>query len=150
MSTITLCSYLCIRIPVCWLQYRCLGPLNIKILLHGFCHFITRIRPKKTYITLCFGGWHASFWGLIRVMIWQKQSNSLFITYLIVISKFDLLLIKLWLFLSFFLRIITQNSCITWGKINSIRKILISMSMWSKIIMNHLNMDTSTCTHIWN
>ena len=62
------------------------------------------------------------FWGLIWVMIWQKTCNSLFITYLIVIFKVALLFIELWLFLSFFPRIITQNSRITWGKVINIRE----------------------------
>ena len=62
------------------------------------------------------------FWGLIRVMLWQKTCNSLFISYLIVIFEVELLFIELWMFLSFFPRIITQNVRITWGKMNSIRK----------------------------
>ena len=62
------------------------------------------------------------FWGLIRVMIWQKTCYSLFITYLIVIFEVDLLVIELWLFLSFSPRIITQNFRITWGKMTNIRE----------------------------
>ena len=83
----------------------------INIVLHGFCQIITVSALRKTHITL----------GLL--MIWQKPCNSLIITYLIVI--FEVLLIKLWLFLSFFPRIITKNSCITLKKWTVSGKILI-------------------------
>ena len=81
-----------------------------------------RLEENGNNISRACDGDMEVFWGLIWVIIWHKPCYSLFITYLIVIFEVDLLLIKLWLLPCFFRSIITQNSRITWGKINSIRE----------------------------
>ena len=49
----------------------------INRLLHIFCHIITRIRPKKTSTLHSMLGVVWVFFGLIRVMIWQKPCNTI-------------------------------------------------------------------------
>ena len=82
------------------------------------------------------------FWGLIRVMIWPKACNSLFITYLIVIFEVDLLYIELWLFLSFFPYIITQISVSHGGKWTVSGKILIEYVIQYDMMQCYISQST--------